>query len=173
MAQVEDVAGSTGGLMQDSPGFPLDLGDGRQQDNGIEVSLDGDPRTQSVPGPGEVDPPVKANHRPAGVALKFQQRARVSAEMDRRNRGVELTEEASHMRLYKALVVGGAQGSNPAIEKLDRVCTGGNLSVQIEGRCVDQLAHQSIPGTRVAIHEGFWRSRNGEMRRPRWRSRPG
>ncbi len=93
VAEVEDMAGASAGLCQDPSGLAGDLPWRGEQDDRIEVPLDGDPVTEPIPGPVQVDPPVQADDRAARVSLKLQQGARVRPEMDHRDRRIEPGEE--------------------------------------------------------------------------------
>ena len=74
VTEVEDMARTAPGLRQDSPGLALDFLERSEQDDRIEIPLDGDVMTEPLPGLIELDPPIEADDRAAGVALKLQQR---------------------------------------------------------------------------------------------------
>src|SRR5271165_1641656 len=89
MAQVEDVSGAPGRLLEDPPHLTLDLGEWCEEDDGVQVPLNGDLWSQAVPALPQVDPPIESDHRPSGIALQFQERTSVGAEVDGRHRGIK------------------------------------------------------------------------------------
>ncbi len=70
---------------------------GGEEDDRIEVTLHGDPRPEPVPGRAELDPPVQPDHVAPGVALEFEERAGVGAEMDDGDAGRDRGEEPGRM----------------------------------------------------------------------------
>ena len=95
-------------------------GERGEQDDRVEVPLDGDAGPEPVPGLRQVDPPVEADDLAAGVALELEERAGVGPEVDRRDGRVELREEPRHVRLDEPAIIVGAEVADPAIEELER-----------------------------------------------------
>jgi hypothetical protein len=82
MAQVEDVSTAPRRLSEDLSHLALDLGRWCEEDDRVEVTLDGDVRSEAVRGQPQVDPPVQSDHVPAGIALQFKERTGIRAEVD-------------------------------------------------------------------------------------------
>ncbi len=116
MPEVEDMAWASSSLSQDPPGLTLDLLSWGEQEGGVEISLDGDAVPQPLPGLIQLDAPVQADHRAAGVPLELEERIGVRPEVDDRDLGIEPREEARHVRLNEPAVIGGAERPDPAIE---------------------------------------------------------
>src|SRR5205807_1485927 len=74
VSEVEDMAWAAPGLRQDSPRLFLDLLNWGQEHDGIEVALNGDTLAEPLPGSVQVDAPIEADDRAAGIALELQQR---------------------------------------------------------------------------------------------------
>ena len=69
VTQVEDMTRATACLRQDAPGLGLDFMNGREQHDRVEIALNGHARPQSLPALIELDSPIEADDRTAGVAL--------------------------------------------------------------------------------------------------------
>lgn len=65
VAEIEDVAGAAGGLVEDFPGAAADLVGVGQQHRGIEIALDRFIVADGSPGVVQPDPPIDADHGPA------------------------------------------------------------------------------------------------------------
>jgi hypothetical protein len=61
VAEVEDVARAPGSVFENPPGLALDFVRSGQEDDGIQVSLNGDLWTKAFPGPGEINAPVQSD----------------------------------------------------------------------------------------------------------------
>ena len=155
MAEIEDVAGPAGRLLKDAACLTLDLRYVGEQDDGIEIALHGDLGTESCPGSRKVDAPVEPDHRTAGVALQFQKRSRIGAEMNRRRSGIKLGKEPCHVGLDEPAVIFRTEVSDPAIKNLNNLSARCDLSVQVKRSGVDEPRHQRIPGAGIAVHEGL------------------
>ena len=137
VTQVEDMAGTGSGLREDSAGLAFDFRHGCEQDDRVEIALNGDVVAEPLPGPVELDPPVQADDRAAGVALELQERDGAGAEMDHR--------APTDRALAKSLAMCGwtnraiivrAERADPAIEDLECLRAGRRLGVQVERRRV-------------------------------------
>ena len=60
-----------------------------EQDDRVEIALNGDVMTEPLPALIELDSPIEADDRAAGVALQLQERGGAGSEMDHRNRRIE------------------------------------------------------------------------------------
>lgn len=155
VAEVEDMSGSSAGVVEDAARLLANDGDGSEQDGGVEVSLHGDVVAEAIPGEVEWDAPVESDDVAAGVALVFEEGAGVGAEVDGGDVWVELREQAFHVGLDEAEVMVGCECSDPAIEELECLCAGVGLRVQVEDGGVDEPFHEGVPGAWVLEEEGF------------------
>lgn len=142
VAEVENVAGAVGGLVEDYFCLTLDFGPGAQEQNGVEVTLDGYVVAQAGPAGVEVGTPVEADDVAAGVALGFEQVAGVGAEVDRRHAGLDAGEKGFHVGLNVGDVVAAGEVADPTVEELDGVGPGIDLGVQITDGRLRQLRHK-------------------------------
>src|SRR4051812_11577741 len=103
--EVEDMPGSSLGLVQDPPGLALDLRNRCQQYGRIEVPLDTHALTEPLPGAVELNAPIEADDRTTRVSLELQQRGSVGPKVNHGNARLELLEESGHVRLYEAPII--------------------------------------------------------------------
>src|SRR5262245_41662955 len=99
VSQVEDVAGTAAGLLQDPPSLSLDLGDWAEEDCRIQITLYCNSWSKSLPRSVQIDTPVQADHCTASLALKFQERGGLGPKMDHGNCVIEQGEQLGHVGL--------------------------------------------------------------------------
>src|SRR5688500_18065025 len=95
----------------------------------VEVSLDPSIEADALPGAVERLAMVDADDISAGDRHRLQQTGRTGAEVDGRC-SADLRENARHVRLDVAHVVGGAERADPGVEELDHVHAGVDLGVE-------------------------------------------
>ena len=156
VAKVEDVAGATVGRAKNL--FDSEFKDfkGREEGDGIEISLHRVVVARGAPAFVERLTPVEADDVCAGGSHFCEQAAGFDSEVDDGNaHGLDGT--------YKTLggfkgvfpVVGKAEGTDPAIEDLDDVRAGEYLEAAVVFENLDDLVEEQTPGEGVAIHHGL------------------
>ncbi len=153
MAEVEDVAGASGGESQNfsRAGFQF-LPVGEKQD-GIEISLHGTAMVEIAPTFIERDAPIEADDVGSGFIHRGQQRGAVGAKINYRCAGfLQALDHGCNMRQNVAAIIFNAEAADPAIENLNDVGAGTDLSGRVFGGDVDQLAHQLIPVSGRVVH---------------------
>ena len=147
VAEVEDVAGSAGGVGEDfgDAGFE-DLFGGEEGD-GVEISLHGDGVVEGAPGLIEGRAPVEAEDIAAGLAHGGEERCGVDAEVDDGDaEGLDAADEFGCGREGVVAIVGDGERADPGIENLDDVGAGGYLLGGVVGEDGDELVHEDSPG---------------------------
>ncbi len=124
-----------------------------EEEHRVEVALHG-PVADEAPALGQGDPPVEADHVPAGRRLEAEDPARPDAEVDRRDADVrEALEQAAHPGLDAALVVERAEAADPGVEHLDGLRTGRDLGPQVAQRRLDEVVEEPRPGLGLLVHQ--------------------
>ena len=167
MTDVEDVAGTPGGAVEDGLGAALDGGPIAVQRHRVEVALYRDVVPVLRPSVIQVDAPVKAQHVSAGLPQQGQQAIHVGAEIDNRRqfgrarRGSfgEQRPRLVNRRLGVGQHIFGvifrAERTGPRVENLHQVGPSFNLGHQINRHQVGQFRHQRVPTGRVVVHHRF------------------
>ena len=68
VAEIEDVAGASGGLIENHLGTAANFGRLGEQRDRIEITLNGDIVAEPRPGLGEIDAPIETDDIAAGLA---------------------------------------------------------------------------------------------------------
>src|SRR5262249_51022971 len=105
VSQVEDVAGTAAGLLQDPPSLSLDRGDGAEENSRSKFPLYCTSCPRSPPRAAQIDTPAQADHCPASLALKFQERGGLGPKMDHGNCVIEQGEQLGHVGLDEPPIV--------------------------------------------------------------------
>src|SRR5262249_2804505 len=146
VSEIENVSRSAPRLVENTNRLARDFFSRGEEHGWVEVALNGDLRAEPFPGRAQPNAPIQTDHVSAGVALEFEQRAGVGAEVDDRNGRVEQAKESAHMRLNEPAVVVGPQISDPTVEDLKGVCAGMGLGIEVDGGGVDQPFQERVPG---------------------------
>ena len=118
VAEVEDVARTAGGAVEDVERLRLDDLPWSEQHGRIEVALHG-AVGHLRPAGVERDAPVEPDHVAAGRGHLLEQRGGAGAEVDRRH--VDGGEHARRVRRHVVAVVRGRERADPGVEQLDHV----------------------------------------------------
>ena len=156
MPQVEDEAGLVAGLLEHGFHAPFDLVQGREQHDGIQVTLNRDARTEPASGFIQRHPPVHADHRTARLAHQLQQGRRPRAKVDQRDiLSLEPIEDEPDMGLHVLTVVLGAQAAHPTVKELDGLRPCPDLALQIFRHHTRELVQEPVPHGRLPVHEAL------------------
>jgi len=150
MAEVEDVAGTVGGVGEDFGDAGLEDGFGREEGDGVEIALDRGGVAEGVPGAVERCAPVEAEDVGAGFLHGGEERGSVHAEVDDGDaEGADALDEFCGGGEAVLAVVGGGERPGPGIEDLDDVGAGFDLLLGEGGEDGDEFLHQERPDERV------------------------
>ena len=154
VAEIEDVAGASGGAAENVFGARLQFLPVGEEQNRIEIALHGALVIEASPAFVERDAPVEADDVRSGLFHRGQERGAVGAEINDGRAGfLQLLHHGGDVGQDVAAIVFHAEASDPAVENLDYVGAGAHLLGGILGGHRDQLAHQCVPvGGRVVHH---------------------
>lgn len=125
---------------------------GRQQRR-VDVALHRDIRPEDRGGFVERLPPVDPHAVGHPVETHVgEERAGPDTEVDARE--ADTRKCRMRMRGHEGAVVGGAEGSGPAVEELDDGCSGVALRLQESARDLGEPARETVPRIRVGVHHG-------------------
>ena len=139
---VENLAGFGGGRLPSG-----------QAHGGIQIALNGQPRSQPATGLVQRDPPVHADDRAAGCGHRSQELAGADAEEDGRDPGMGLgqfCEQPGGDRQDQLVVVPGREYAGPTVEDLDGSGSGIQLRAQGSHSEIAQPVEQFVPDRRFA-----------------------
>jgi len=147
VAEVEDVPGATGSLVEDLLGLASQVVTGSEERGRVEVALDGAIGADCRPGVGQCDTPVDADHIGTGGGEQGQEASRASAEEDDRDvERLERGDDALCPGQDSALVVEGAERTGPAVEELHGLDASCDLCLQVGDGDRREPLHQRVPG---------------------------
>src|SRR5574337_1553890 len=82
MTEVEDVARTFCGALKNSAGLAANLIRLGKEPHRVQVALHADPLPKTRPGLTQVYTPIQSDHIPAGIPHQWEQRGRVSPEVN-------------------------------------------------------------------------------------------
>src|SRR6185437_4172615 len=124
VAEVEDMAGAAGGLVENRADAPANLGEAGEQRDRIEVALHADAVAEAGPRLAKVDAPVQSDDVAAGLAHQLQQVAGHGAEMNYRHTRAQRRNDGRGMRQDVAAIIVGSEDADPTVEELHEVGAG-------------------------------------------------
>ena len=153
MAEIEDVAGASGGELQNVFGAGLQFFPVGEKQDGIQIALHGAAMFEIAPALIERDAPVEADDFGSGFIHRGKQRGAVGAKINDWRAGLlQALDQGGDVRQNVAAVVFHAEAADPTVENLDDIGAGAHLGGGVLGGDVDQLAHQRIPVGRRVVH---------------------
>src|SRR5260370_12401290 len=153
VAQIEDVAVAAARELKNMLGARFQLLPIREEQDRVQISLDGAAIFEIAPAFVQRDAPVEADDFSAGFIHRGQQRGAISAEIyDGRAGLLQTLHQISDVRQDVTAIILDAQTADPTVENLDDIGAGADLSGGVLGGDVHQLAHQRIPNCREVVH---------------------
>ena len=153
MAEIEDVAGASGGASQNVLCARLQLRPVGEKKNWIKIALHGAFVIEARPTFVERDAPIESNDVRSSLFHGGQQGGAVGTEI---NNGyssfLQLLHHGGDVGKDVAAIVFHAEASDPAVENLDDVGPGAHLIGGIGGGHRNQLAHQCVPVSGRVVH---------------------
>jgi hypothetical protein len=153
MAEIEDVAGASGGEAQNFFSSRLQFLPIREQEDGIEIALHGAAMMEIAPALVERDAPIETDDVSASFIHGGQKRGAICTEINNGSAGLlQALDHGGDVGQNVAAIIFDTQAADPAIENLDDVSTGAHLCGGVLGRDIDQLGHQLVPVSGRVIH---------------------
>ena len=126
-----------------------------KQNHGIHIALNGFVIPNCLPRFVERDSPVHSNDRTSSFCQMGQQLRVSGAKVDHGDTRCNSLQYLFHVGQDISSVISRAQTSNPGIKKLNTLCTGRDLCVQINHDGTSEFLHQDAPCALIAIHQRF------------------
>ena len=133
---------------------PLDLVQGSEQADRIQVSLDRYVIPDCGPRIIQVYPPIDTDDVTTRLAHEPKQRRCARPKVDQGHTLLLHTlEDELDVRQHIFFVVSGREAPYPTIKELNRLGARLDLELQVIGHHARQFVHQSVPGLRLAVHK--------------------
>src|SRR5437868_2324500 len=162
VTEIEDVARPAGGAAQYVVRGREQAAAWPEEADGIEVPLDRPVVPDDVPRLVERRAPVDADDVAARFRHVGEDRARVDAEVNRRDtRAGERLEDAPRVRQRELPVVGVRELSGPRIKDLDRLRAGLDLREHVIGDDAREAIAEPVPRLGLRVHECLGRRIGG------------
>ena len=141
VAEVKNMSGSCVDLIEDDFGAPANLCRGCEEDDGVEVSLNGDIVSEAFPGCGQVHSPIEAYDVASCLLDGFEEDGRIGTEMDDWDARLDRVDQFLHVRHNEGAIVGVAEAAHPAVENLDCLNACVDLAVEVIDMGGDEFFH--------------------------------
>src|ERR1035438_523567 len=153
VAEVEDVAWTAGGGVQDFVDALFQHFRRSEEGDGIEIALHRMAVPDGAPAFVEGLPPIEADDVGSGGSHGAEKSRCLDAEVDYRHaQFLHGADEAFGSLESIVAVVGGAERADPTVEDLDDISAGLHLQAAVLGQYDDQLVQEQAPRERIAIH---------------------
>src|ERR1700721_307513 len=153
MAEIEDVAGASGGEAQNCFGSRLQFLPIREQEDGIEIALHGAAMMEIAPALVERDAPIETDDVGASFIHGGEKGGAIGTEINNGSAGLlQALDHGGDVGQNVAAIILDTQATDPAIENLDDVSAGAHLCGGVLGGDIHKLGHQLVPVRGRVVH---------------------